>query len=289
MLRPFSTRLQQRAPSAGAPEADQPAEHDVVGEREGRRPDAHVRVFAQSRSATAALPRSISDDAEPRCSGLQQEHDQKPQRRARRSARGRGRRPTLAPIAGAERLRRQAGRAGAQEIEGDEDDVEDDRADRRCRRSAPASPSWPITPRLTTPTSGDGQVGERHRHGEAETRRVRHLEGTDAVLLRGCHSARRLPPSLKQPAEDEERHDDQRAGDQVVERVGEEGEAHVVDAEDRRARPTSRCRRGGCSSAESTSPTMKESTSRRRKTRSGVSPRKRVSPCMMRPDSPAPS
>ena len=90
-----------------------------------------------------------------------------------------------------ESLRGQSGGAGAQEIEDREDDVEDDGADRDA----------PDQRRLAEPSDGGGvddpdqrqrEVGERHRHGEAEDRAVRHREGTDGGGRRS-HSGERFP------------------------------------------------------------------------------------------------
>ena len=121
-----------------------------------------------------------------------QKHDQKPGD-SRDDERAEKNRDQLLFIASAKSLCRQAGRTGAQEIEGDEDDVEDNRANRYAAKKRGVSELSDHCG-VDDANEGDRDIGERHRHGEAEDHTVGDVEGTNGLL--GLHSGRCLPPSL---------------------------------------------------------------------------------------------
>ena len=175
----------EREPEAGAAEADQPAEDDVVGEREGRRQRPDLPVVAGRR-----LDRVAAADQAERHGGdhVAEEDDGEADRE--REDQGAGEPGGgLAPVAGADRLRDQAGGAGAEEIEGDEDDVEDQRADRHAadqRRVAELADHAEVD----HADQRRREVGERHRHGDGEHAAMGDLEGADEGG--GVHRARRV-------------------------------------------------------------------------------------------------
>ena len=133
MLTPFSTVCRSE-PVAGAAEADQPAEDDVVGERERRREHADVPVGAGRRLDRLAAADQVERDGDDQRSVRRRTHE------ADGECRGSGARASIAATSrrssAPNGLGDEAGGAGAEEIEGGEDEVED-RA-RRSRRRRPA-------------------------------------------------------------------------------------------------------------------------------------------------------
>ena len=175
----------ERKPEAGAAEADQPAEDDVIGEGKRRRQRADLPVVAGRR-----LDRVAAADQAERHAGdhvAEEHHDDADGERKQQSAGEPGRR--LAAVVGAHRLGDEAGGAGAEEIEGSEDEIEDQRTDRHAadqRRIAELADDAEID----DADDRRGQVGERHRHRDGEHATVGDFEG--AAEGGGVHRTRRV-------------------------------------------------------------------------------------------------
>ena len=148
---------------AGAAKTDEPAKHDIVGERQGRRQHAHVPIGPRrGLHRRAAADEALRDDDE--------RHLQDDYREAEADRQDEGaieRRRDRPSVPCPQRLRHQAGGSGPQEVEGQEDDVEDQSADgnaanqRRVAEAADDAEADDADERRR-------QVGERHRQGDGE-------------------------------------------------------------------------------------------------------------------------